>query len=477
MSIRFAPAIAAAAAMMVAFAEAQQPQPAPPAPAASQPPAAPPTTTAPAQPAPAPAATPVPSPFAPPSTPEQEQLRTVAAKRYAGKVHVLPATMETTQWGWFNNAQPPVLHVNSGDTIVFETMMHSHNQVVPGATIEQIKKLRTDYPGRGPHTLTGPVYIEGAEPGDVLKVHINKIVPRAYATNFNVPGMFGEFPSKFPDGQVKYFYLDLDRKIAEFAPGIEIPLRPFPGTLGVARAEPGQYSSVPPGRYAGNMDIRDETEGSTLYVPVFVKGALLWTGDSHAAQGNGEINLTALETAYKEMSVTVDVLKNMKLEWPRIETKDAWITVGIDKDLNAALEILKAETTTLLMEQRKIDKAEAEKVMMASWDCRVSQVVDVNKGLHCFSAKNPKEKRKIEALPEAENKTYLVTVGRDADLNRAMDDASWAMIELLQKEKNLSRLDAYGLASMVMDCRLAAPSGAQKAVHCLVPKSTWVASK
>jgi len=477
MSIRFAPAIAAAAAMMVAFAEAQQPQPAPPAPAASQPPAAPPTTTAPAQPAPAPAATPVPSPFAPPSTPEQEQLRTVAAKRYAGKVHVLPATMETTQWGWFNNAQPPVLHVNSGDTIVFETMMHSHNQVVPGATIEQIKKLRTDYPGRGPHTLTGPVYIEGAEPGDVLKVHINKIVPRAYATNFNVPGMFGEFPSKFPDGQVKYFYLDLDRKIAEFAPGIEIPLRPFPGTLGVARAEPGQYSSVPPGRYAGNMDIRDETEGSTLYVPVFVKGALLWTGDSHAAQGNGEINLTALETAYKEMSVTVDVLKNMKLEWPRIETKDAWITVGIDKDLNAALEILKAETTTLLMEQRKIDKAEAEKVMMASWDCRVSQVVDVNKGLHCLSAKNPKEKRKIEALPEAENKTYLVTVGRDADLNRAMDDASWAMIELLQKEKNLSRLDAYGLASMVMDCRLAAPSGAQKAVHCLVPKSTWVASK
>ena len=472
MSVRLALAPAAVA-LMVALAEAQQTQPTPP------PPAAPPATTAPAQPAPAPAATPLPAQvqFAPASTPEQEQLRTVAAKRYAGKVHVLPATMETTQWGWFNNAQPPVLHVNSGDTIVFETMMHSHNQVVPGATIEQIKKLRTDYPGRGPHTLTGPVYIEGAEPGDVLRVHINKIVPRAYATNFNVPGMFGEFPSKFPDGQVKYFYLDFERNVAEFAPGIEIPLRPFPGTLGVARAEPGQYSSVPPGRYAGNMDIRDETEGSTLYVPVFVKGALLWTGDSHAAQGNGEINLTALETAYKEMSVTVEVLKNMKLEWPRIETNDAWITVGIDKDLNAALDILKAETTALLMEQRKIDKAAAEKAMMAAWDCRVSQVVDVNKGLHCFTAKNPKERRKIEALPEAENKAYLVTVGRNADLNKAMDDASWAMIELLQKEKNLSRLDAYGLASMVMDCRLAAPSAAQKAVHCLVPKSTWVAAR
>jgi len=225
------------------------------------------------------------------------------------------------------------------------------------------------------------------------------------------------------------------------------------------------------------MDIRDETEGSTLYVPVFVKGALLWTGDSHAAQGNGEINLTALETAYKEMNVTVEVLKNMKLEWPRIETKDAWITVGIDKDLNKALEILQSETTTFLMQQRKIDKAAAEKAMMAAWDCRISQVVDVNKGLHCFSTKNLKEKRTVEPLPAAENKAYLVTVGRDADLNKAMDDASWAMIELLQKEKGLSRLDAYGLASMVMDCRLAAPTGAQKAVHCLVPKSTWVASR
>ncbi|MGI9024123.1 MAG: acetamidase/formamidase family protein [Burkholderiaceae bacterium] len=399
----------------------------------------------------------------------------VPAKKYPGKVHLLPATMETTQWGWFNNAQPPVLNVNAGDTVVFETMMHSHNQVVPGMTIEQIKKLRTDHPGRGPHTLTGPVYIEGAEPGDVLKVRINKIVPRAYGTNFNVPGMFGQFPTKFPEGQVKYFYLDLERKVAEFAPGIEIPLAPFPGTIGVARAEPGQYSSVPPGRYAGNIDVRDLIEGTALYVPVFVKGALLWTGDSHAAQGNGEVNLTALETAYKELSVTVDVIKNMKLEWPRIETKDNWITLGIDRDLNKALDILREETMTLLMEQRKVGRDEAERIMMASWDCRVSQVVDVNKGLHCLSAKNPKERRRIDALPDRESTTYLVTVGKDADLNKAMDDASWAMIGVLEEQKKLSRLDAYALASMVMDCRVATPAASQKAVHCLVPKSTWVA--
>jgi acetamidase/formamidase len=463
-------------ALAAALAGAQQPQ----APVAPAPQAAPPAPAAPQTPAaPAPAAQNAPAivPPVPASTPEQEKLRLLEAKRYPGKVHVLPATLETTQWGWFNNAQPPVLHVDSGDTILFETMMHAHNQLVPGMTIEQIKKLRTDFPGRGPHTLTGPVYIEGAEPGDVLRVHINKIVPRAYGTNFNVPGMFGEFPGKFPDGQVKYFYLDLERRIAEFAPGIEIPLAPFPGILGVARAEPGQYSSVPPGRYAGNLDIRDETEGSTLYVPVFVKGALLWTGDSHAAQGNGEINLTALETAYKEMSVTVEVLKNMKLEWPRIETKNAWITVGIDRDLNKALDILRSETTNFLMEQRKIGKEQAEKLMMASWDCRVSQVVDVNKGLHCFNARSPRGKRRVEALPDRENMIYLVTVGRDADLNKAMDDASWAMIELLQNERKLTRLDAYGLASMVMDCRLAAPTAEQKAVHCLVPKSTWVATR
>ena len=443
-------------------------------PAGAQQPAPPAPTVAPAPPA---QAAPAIQPFAPASTPDQEQLRVVPAKRYPGKVHLLPATMETTQWGWFNNAQPPVLHVDSGDSIVFETMMHSHNQVVPGTTIEQIKKLRTDFPGRGPHTLTGPVYIEGAEPGDVLKVRINKIVPRAYGTNFNVPGMFGEFPSKFPDGQVKYFYLDLERKVAEFAPGIEIPLAPFPGTLGVARAEPGQYSSVPPGRYAGNIDVRDLREGATLYVPVFVKGALLWTGDSHAAQGNGEINLTALETAYKEMNVTVDVIKNMNIEWPRIETKDAWITLGLDRDLNKALDIVMSETSKLLTEQRKVSKERADRMVTATWDCRITQVVDVNKGIHCFTEKGARGARRIEALPDAENKVYLVTVGKDGDLNKAMDDAAWAMIELLQSEKKLSRLDAYSLASMVMDCRLAAPAGAQKAVHCLVPKSTWVASR
>ena len=391
------------------------------------------------------------------------------------KVHVLPATLETTQWGWFDNAQPPVLRVKSGDTIVLETMMHSHNQVVPGVTIAQIKKLRTDFPGRGPHTLTGPIYIEEAQPGDVLKVRLNKIVPRAYATNFNVPGMFGQFPSVFQDGQVKYMYLDLDNMTTEFLPGIVLPVRPFPGTLAVARKEPGRYSSVPPGEFAGNMDIRDFVAGTTLYVPVHVPGALLWTGDSHAGQGNGEINLTAIETGYKEFNITVEVVKGKPLDFPRIETAKSWITMGFDQDLNKAWAQAKAQTAKFLSEQRGVSAADAEKLMTSVSDCRVSQVVNIKKGIHCLNPKNVRGKEDMER-PTKETPKYLVSHAKDADLSKAMNDASMGMINLLASEKKLTRLDAYALASMAMDCRVGAISDTEKNVHCVMPKSIWVAS-
>jgi acetamidase/formamidase len=388
-----------------------------------------------------------------------------------GKVQLLPATPATTQWGWFDNAQPPVLHIHSGDTVVMETMMHSHNQVVPGVMIDQVKKMRTDYPGRGPHTLTGPIYVEEAEPGDVLRVHINKIVPRAYGTNFNVPGMFGEFPQDFPNGQIKFFYLDLEHNMMEFAPGIVLPLRPFPGTIGVARAEPGRYSSVPPGPFAGNLDIRELVAGATLYVPIFVKGALLWSGDSHAGQGNGEINLTAIETAYKELNITVDVIKNQKLTWPRIETATDWITVGYDKDLNVALDLLRAQTAQFIIEHDKLPQTRAEEKMLAIWNCPISEVVNIVKGTYCMLPKAPGARP--APLPAAENDRIFVTLGKDPDLNKAMDTASMAMINLLIQRKNLSRLDAYALASMAMDCRIAPPRAPEKQVHCMMPKSLW----
>ena len=390
-----------------------------------------------------------------------------------GKVHLLPATIETTQLGWYDNAQKPVLTINSGDTVIMETMMHFHDRLVPGgATLDMLSKIRQENPGRGAHTLTGPIYVEGAEPGDVLRVKINKIVPRSYGVNMNYPGFAGQFPKEFPEGRMRFVYLDWDNKVAEFLPGIFIPLRPFPGVLGVARAEPGRYSTVPPGRYAGNLDIRELTAGSSLYVPVFVKGALLWASDAHGAQGNGEVNLTGIETAFREFNITVDVIKGQSLEWPRIETPTHWLTLGYDEDLTKALEILKSETVKLITEQRHVTATEAQRIMMQGWDCRISEVVDIVKGTFCFNPKDVRA-RPPASLPSNETATDYVTVGSNADLIMAMDSASMAMINLISEKRKLDRLDAYGLASVAMDCRIAAPTGSEVSVHCLTPKSLW----
>lgn len=414
----------------------------------------------------------------------------VTSADYPGTIHLLPATMETTQWGWFDNSQSPVIEIASGDTVVVETMMHAQNQIVPGTTIEAITKLRTDNPERGLHTLTGPIYVKDAEPGDVLKVKILKIVPRSYATNFNIPGMYGAFPKKFPDGQVKYFYLDMDKKVAHFAPGIEIPLAPFPGVIGVARAEPGKYSTVAPGPYGGNLDIRDLVSGTTLYLPVFVKGALLWTGDSQATQGNGKINSTGMDTAFKEEVLNVSVIKGKKLDWPKIETPTHWLVLGINRDLDKALDIAQAETTQLLAEQYHMSPTEATALVTQVSDCRVSQMVNVNRGIHCLIPKNLKAKRTVEH-PSADTLQYYVTSEKTSnktnddkenddkgiDLDKAMKNASLAMIDLLQQKQKLSRLDAYALASMTMDCRLGHIQEPEKSVYCLVPKSIWLANR
>jgi acetamidase/formamidase len=407
---------------------------------------------------------------------ERDRLRVVPVKTLPGKVHLLPATPDTVQWGWFDNAQQPVLRIRSGDTVVMETMMHAHNQIVPGVSIEEITALRRNHPGRGPHSITGPVYVEGAVPGDVLKVRINRIVPRAYGVNFNLPGMLGQFPDAFPQGQVRYFYLDTKRMITEFAPGIEIPLAPFPGILGVARTEPGRYSTVPPGPFGGNMDIRELTEGTTLYLPVFVDGALFWSGDSHAAQGNGEVNLTAIETAFKELSMTVDVVKDRSLDWPRIETATHWITMGADPDLNRALDILLEQTAGFLAEQRKLGIDAARRLIPQVSDCRIAEVVNQSKAVYCMNPKDWKMARQPK-LASADTPRNYVTVGEDADLQKAMDQASMRMIETLQKKKAMTPLDAYSLASLTMDCRLGNPATEPRRVHCFVPKSLWTSKR
>jgi acetamidase/formamidase len=289
--------------------------------------------------------------------------------------------------------------------------------------------------------------------------------------NFNYPGFAGAFPKEFPLGQVKYFYLDLAKQQFEFAPGIVLPLRPFPGILSVARAEPGIYSTVPPGPFGGNLDINEMVSGTTVYLPVFVDGGLLWSGDSHAAQGNGEVNLTALETAFNQLPLKVSVLKGTRLDWPRIETPTHWIAIGYDRDLNAAFELLQAQTVKLIAEQNRISPEAARERMLATWDCRISEVVNILKGTYCMVPKATSASAAL--LPSKDTPDYLVTYASDKDLNKAMDTASLAMIERLTAEKHLSRLDAYSLASMGMDCRLGPPGRSEHDVHCLTRKSFW----
>jgi acetamidase/formamidase len=386
--------------------------------------------------------------------------------------YILPATPATSQWGVYDADVPPVLRIKSGDTVAIETMAASDNQVIPGATIEQIIQIQTAVPNRGPHTLTGPIYVAEAEPGDTLHIHINKIIPRSYASNNTGPHK-GLFPEEFPTLQVKYFYLDLKNRVMQFAPGIEVPLAPFPGIVAVAQAESGKFSSGPPGKFGGNMDLRVLTEGSTLYLPVFRKGGLIWTGDSHAGQGNGEIDLTAIETAFAEFNITVDVIKNKVIEWPRAETKDSWVAVGYDKDLNKAYDIMKDQTIQLIAEVRKVSPKEAEKILLATWNCPIAEVVNGVLGTYCMVPKNTSI-NKPYALLKADNNEYFVTYGKDVDLEKAMKIASMDMINKVSKSKNLPRQDVYTLASFAMDCRIAPPAGNEKEVHCSLAKSLWV---
>jgi acetamidase/formamidase len=340
-------------------------------------------------------------------TPMDEAKRDRAVAMSGGKMHVLPATLDTTQWGWLDPAEKPKVVVNSGDMVAIETMMHAHNAIQPGSTMDDIVKLRLANPGGGPHSVTGPIYVNGAEPGDVLEIRIKKIVPKAFATNFHLPGSqfptVGQLAPEFPQGFVRYYYLDWDKKQAEFKPGITIDLQPFPGTIAVApdpnepapKAGPptkdakGRTSTLRPWKNGSNMDINELQEGSTLYLPVFVKGGLIWTGDSHCRQGNGEVNLTALECAYREFVIQPVVRKDMKVEFPRIETATHWIMTGFDEDLNEAMKIAVRETVNFLAAQKMVAMSRDEAYALTSMvgDCRVSQVVDIRKGVHCMVPK------------------------------------------------------------------------------------------
>ncbi len=410
----------------------------------------------------------------PSNRPEISALQQGYIGQYQGGVYLLPANSETVQWGWFNNAEPPRARIQSGDTVVMETMMASLDQILPGVSIEQITNLRLADPARGSHSITGPIFVEGAMPGDVLKIRINRIVPRSYGANWNLPGYLklGQFPDKFPEAQVKYFYLDLGRGVTEFLPGIEIPLRPFPGIIGVARAESGQYSTVQPGKFGGNLDCRELVQGTTIYLPVLVEGALLWSGDSHAAQGNGEVNLTAIETAFSELNLTIEVIKKMSLSFPRIETPTHWITLGYDRDLNKAIDLLNEETIKFVSEWKGLSSKEAQQYVNDYGDCRVAEVVNQVKGVYCMLPKQASPKQ--AANPIEDTHDSYVTTATDADVMTAMNLSTMQMIERIAALKKLSMLNSYALASLAMDARIGRIEPDAKTIHNLMPRSLWV---
>jgi acetamidase/formamidase len=321
-----------------------------------------------------------------------------ANKPESSRVHVVPSTKETVRLGVFDTNLPPILTIDSGDTVSFpDTWSHFLNELQPGVPIETVARLRMSNPGKGPMSVIGPIAVNKAEPGDVLEIHCRRTLPYEWGATFNNPGVVGTglLPQDYPQGQIKYVDLELGAMTSTFLPNITIPLKPFQGTLGVAPPDgyfaplsPGVTNAVPPGPHAGNLDLSELSEGSTLYVPVWKPGALIYTGESHAVQGDGEICLTAIETRMKELQIQVLLHKQKNLAWPVAETDTHWIIIGLDRDLNAAMTLAARNAIKFLAAQAKISELDAYALCSIAVSFRVTQVVDIVRGVHALIPKN-----------------------------------------------------------------------------------------
>ncbi len=307
-----------------------------------------------------------------------------------GKTHQLKATPETVAWGYYDAKAKPVLRIASGDAVEVETLLTNspaglRRAGVPAVQIEQsLRDIYAQVKDKGPggHILTGPIYVEGAQIGDVLEVRIERVaLALPYAYNGFSP-RFGFLPEDFTFQKTKIIPLDGKRMTAQFGEGIEISLQPFFGSMGVAPKEPaGRISSAPPGTHAGNLDNKELVAGTTLFIPVHAPGALFEVGDGHAAQGNGEVDITALETSLTG-TLRFFVRKDMKLKWPRAETPTHWIVMGMDKDLTEATKIAVREAVDFLVTVKGMDKAEAYMLASVAVDFEITQLVDGTKGVH-----------------------------------------------------------------------------------------------
>jgi acetamidase/formamidase len=315
----------------------------------------------------------------------------LAGQTRAPQTHRLEATPTTVAYGYYWAGATPVLRIQSGDIIDVDTLLTNNptglaRAGVPDDKIQaSLKAITTEVTGdrRGPggHILTGPVYVEGAQPGDALEVKILSIdLPIDYGYN----GCSGFVPENCERGTPSKI-LTLDRKnmTSEFAPGIVIPLKPFYGSMGVAPApELGRVSSNPPGRHAGNMDNKELVAGSTLYIPVFAPGALFEIGDGHAAQGDGEVDQTAIETSLRGR-LQLTVRKAMPLNFPRAETATDYISMAFDPDLTKATTMAIQEMVDFIAVKWKMSKHQAYQLVSVAGNVAVTQLVDKpNHGVH-----------------------------------------------------------------------------------------------
>jgi acetamidase/formamidase len=306
--------------------------------------------------------------------------------------HTVRVTPSTVQYGYFAADAKPVLTVKSGEVVTMDTICAipelEQLGAAPDDPIRELKEVEAKVKdkGPGPHVLTGPVAIEGAKPGDVLEVEILEIRLRSpYGWMMIEPGA-GALPEDFPYLRRKLVPLDDRNKVAEFAPGIRIPVRPFFGNLGVAPPE-GRLSSGPPAYNGGNMDNKWLVAGTKLYLPVQVPGALFSVGDGHAAQGDGEVCITAIETNLTGV-FRFTVRKDMKLHWPRAETPTHFITMGLHESLDEAARRATKDMIDYLTTVRGLSRDDAYMLISAAVDLHVTEVVDGVKGVHATLPKS-----------------------------------------------------------------------------------------
>jgi acetamidase/formamidase len=323
----------------------------------------------------------------------------MAGAAQSPRTHRLEATPSTVAYGHYWADTKPALTIDSGDIIDVDTLLTNtpdrlERSGVPASEIQaSLRAIVEQVKDRGPggHILTGPVYVNGAEPGDVLEVKVLSIdLPIAYGYN----GCSGYVRENCEQGRQQTI-IRLDRKnmTATFLPGIVIPLKPFFGSMGVApAAEVGRVSSNPPSTHAGNLDNKELIAGTTLFIPVQVKGALFEVGDGHAAQGDGEVDQTAIETSLRGR-IQLTVRKGMKLTWPRGETNTHYISMGTDVDLRIATRIAIQEMVDFLAATKKMDKHQAYQLTSIAGDVAITQLVDGTMGVH---VKMPKAIFKVQ---------------------------------------------------------------------------------